>query len=103
MKTNTNKTKSEARSFRREYLAMMAEVATRRERELLRRLYELVDFLIPLYLREGKSQLTIAMGCTGGRHRSVAFAQAMGEHLQAQGLPVAITHRDKDRTNHGTG
>ena len=41
-----------------------------------------MDFLIPLYLREGKSQLTIAMGCTGGRHRSVAFAQAMGEHLQ---------------------
>ena len=33
----------------------------------------------------------------------VAFAQAMGEPLQAQGLPVAITHRDKDRTNHGTG
>lgn len=78
-------------------------MAAPQSQELLRHLYELVDFLIPLYLREEKSQLTIAMGCTGGRHRSVAFAQAMGEHLQAQGLPVAITHRDKDRTNHGTG
>lgn len=78
-------------------------MAAPQSQELLRRLFELVDFLIPLYLREGKSQLTIAMGCTGGRHRSVAFAQAMGEHLHAQRLPVAITHRDKDRTNHGTG
>lgn len=78
-------------------------MAAPQSRELLRRLYDLVDFLIPLYLREGKSQLTIAVGCTGGRHRSVAFAQAVGEHLRSQGLSVAITHRDKDRTNHGTG
>ena len=78
-------------------------MAASQSRELLRRLIELVDFLIPLYLQEGKSQLTIAVGCTGGRHRSVAFAQAIGDHLREGGLPVSITHRDKDRTNHGTG
>lgn len=78
-------------------------MAAPQSQELLRRLFELVDFLLPLYLQEGKSQLTIAVGCTGGRHRSVAFAQAIGEHLRTQGQPVVITHRDKDRTNHGTG
>lgn len=67
--------------------------------ELLRRLCGLLDFLMPLYIREGKSQLAIAVGCTGGRHRSVAFAQALGEHLSAQGLPVVVTHRDKDKPN----
>ncbi len=71
--------------------------------ELLRQLFGLVDFLLPLYIQEGKSRLTIAVGCTGGRHRSVAFAQAIGEHLQKAGVPVVITHRDKDRNNHGTG
>jgi len=78
-------------------------MAAPQSRELLRRLYDLVDFLVPLYVKEGKSQLTIAVGCTGGRHRSVAFAQAIGEHLRETGVPVVITHRDKDRTNHGTG
>ncbi len=67
--------------------------------ELLRRLCGLLDFLMPLYIREGKSQLAIAVGCTGGRHRSVAFAQALGDHLAAQGLPVVVTHRDKDKPN----
>ena len=65
--------------------------------ELLQRLYSLLDFLLPLYVREGKSQLVIAVGCTGGRHRSVAFAQALGEHLSALSLPVVVTHRDKDK------
>lgn len=78
-------------------------MAAPESQELLRRLLELVDFLLPLYQEEGKSQLTIAVGCTGGRHRSVAFAQAIGEHLRAQGSLVAIIHRDKDRTNHGSG
>ncbi len=78
-------------------------MAAPQSQELMRRLFELIDFLLPLYLQEGKSQLVVAVGCTGGRHRSVAFAQAIGEHLRSQGLPVAITHRDKDRTNHGTG
>ena len=78
-------------------------MAAPQSQELMRRLFELIDFLLPLYLQEGKSQLVVAVGCTGGRHRSVAFAQAIGEHQRSQGRPVAITHRDKDRTNHGTG
>lgn len=78
-------------------------MAAPESRELLRQLLSLVDFLVPLYVREGKSRLTIAVGCTGGRHRSVAFAQAIGEHLRETGVPVVITHRDKDRTNHGMG
>ena len=78
-------------------------MAAPQRRELLQRLFDLVDFLLPLYLQEGKSRLTIAVGCTGGRHRSVAFAQAIGEHLREGGAPVVITHRDKGRNNHGTG
>ncbi len=78
-------------------------MAAPQSRELLRRLFDLMDFLIPLYVQEGKSRLTVAVGCTGGRHRSVAFAQAIGEHLRESGVPVVITHRDKARTNHGIG
>ena len=78
-------------------------MAAPQSRELLQRLFDLVDFLLPLYLQEGKSRLTVAVGCTGGRHRSVAFAQAIGEHLREGGAPVVITHRDKGRNNHGTG
>ena len=48
---------------------------------LLAKLVDLIDYLVPLYLSEGKSQLTIAMGCTGGKHRSVTFAEKMYSHL----------------------
>ena len=58
----------------------------------------LVDFLIPQFNREGKSQLTIAIGCTGGRHRSVYLARRLREHLvRDPGLEVAIVTRDIDR------
>lgn len=70
-------------------------------KELLKKLLELVDFLVPLYLQEGKSQLVIAVGCTGGKHRSVAFAQAIGEHLLEQNIHTIITHRDMKKQNHG--
>ncbi|MEE1552468.1 MAG: RNase adapter RapZ, partial [Lachnospiraceae bacterium] len=50
--------------------------------------------LIPLYEKEGKSQLVIAFGCTGGKHRSVTFAEAVAEHLRKQGHRIRITHRD---------
>lgn len=56
--------------------------------------FDLIDYLIPLYNREGKSQLTIAFGCTGGKHRSVCFAELMNEHLNNNGLNVNISHRD---------
>ena len=58
------------------------------------KLYEMVDFLIPLYAEEGKSQLTIAIGCTGGKHRSVAMTEALAAHLQSTGLHAITVHRD---------
>jgi UPF0042 nucleotide-binding protein len=53
--------------------------------------------ILPSFVREGKTYLTIAMGCTGGRHRSVALAVALSERLNSEGHPVAVFHRDVDR------
>ena len=64
--------------------------------EFLERVTELLDFLIPHYEDEGKSYLTIAIGCTGGRHRSVALAEAIGSHLESRGVDTAVHHRDID-------
>jgi RNase adapter protein RapZ len=61
------------------------------------RLRELLDVAVPGYLREGKSYLTIAIGCTGGRHRSVVTAEDLGAYFRAKGLPVVVVHRDVDR------
>jgi len=63
-------------------------------REFLARLKELLDFLIPHYASEGKSYLTITIGCTGGKHRSVALAEEIREHFVENGVPVSVTHRD---------
>ncbi|MDD2956564.1 MAG: RNase adapter RapZ [Oscillospiraceae bacterium] len=63
-------------------------------REMKDKLFDLMDFLIPLYVREGKSQLVAAMGCTGGKHRSVAYASLLAEHLEKNGVNVVTTHRD---------
>ncbi len=57
----------------------------------------LLDFLIPLYELEGKAYLTIAVGCTGGHHRSVAISRCLFEHIRSQGRDVEITHRDIGR------
>ena len=65
--------------------------------ELLKKLEDLLDFLIPLYLKEGKSRLVIAFGCTGGKHRSVTFAEQIGDHLLANGMRVSKQHRDIGR------
>lgn len=65
-------------------------------REFLSHLYELVDYLLPLYQREGKRRLMIAIGCTGGAHRSVAISEALCAHLRALGQPVNVLHRDVD-------
>jgi UPF0042 nucleotide-binding protein len=54
----------------------------------------LLDFLLPLYEREGKSRLSIAVGCTGGRHRSVAIARALCDHIAVMRKDVQLTHRD---------
>jgi UPF0042 nucleotide-binding protein len=63
----------------------------------LERLAEMCGFLLPRYRSEGKSYLTIAIGCTGGKHRSVALAGALSERLEAGGQPVRLWHRDVDK------
>lgn len=61
---------------------------------LIEKLYDLIDYLVPLYRAEGKSQLVISIGCTGGRHRSVVFAELIRSHLSSEGLLLSINHRD---------
>jgi UPF0042 nucleotide-binding protein len=63
----------------------------------LEKLDELLTSILPAFVREGKSYLTIAMGCTGGRHRSVALAEALAERLGGQGEGVSVFHRDIER------
>lgn len=58
------------------------------------RFADMIDYMLPLYVQEGKSQLVIAVGCTGGHHRSVALAQYMHDHLAEKGLRTSVTHRD---------
>ncbi len=65
--------------------------------EFLSRFFNLTDFLVPAYRREGKSYLTIAVGCTGGRHRSVAITQAVANRLESEGVKVRINHRDIEK------
>ena len=57
----------------------------------------LLTGIVPSFEREGKSYLTIGLGCTGGRHRSVALAEALGERFVGHGYPVSVFHRDVDR------
>lgn len=63
-------------------------------KELVKKLEDLIDFLIPLYIHEGKSQLVIAFGCTGGKHRSVTFAETIYKHLADKKMRCRISHRD---------
>ena len=58
------------------------------------RFTDMIDYMLPLYIQEGKSQLVIAVGCTGGHHRSVALAQYMHDHLVANGVHATVSHRD---------
>lgn len=62
--------------------------------EFLEKVVDLLDFVIPEYEQEGKAYLTIGVGCTGGRHRSVALAEAIGLHLRGHGHQVTVHHRD---------
>jgi RNase adapter protein RapZ len=64
--------------------------------EFLKRLEEMVDFLIPEFMKEGKSHLVIGIGCTGGKHRSVAIARHLQEHISSR-AEVYLTHRDSAR------
>ncbi|MGE0157719.1 MAG: RNase adapter RapZ, partial [Geobacter sp.] len=65
--------------------------------EFLKIFIKLLDFLIPAYRREGKSYLTIAIGCTGGRHRSVAIVEETARQLRDNGLQVRCSHRDHEK------
>jgi len=65
--------------------------------DFLTRLLALCEFLLPRYQREGKSYVTVALGCTGGKHRSVAMAEAVSQGLATLGIHAGIWHRDKDK------
>jgi UPF0042 nucleotide-binding protein len=65
--------------------------------EFLDQLDGLLATLLPAYQAEGKSYLTIAMGCTGGRHRSVVLAEELGRRLEGRGLRASVSHRDVER------
>ena len=62
--------------------------------EFADRFADLIKYLIPQYIKEGKSYLTIAMGCTGGKHRSVFMAHQLAQTLRKQGLSASEFHRD---------
>jgi RNase adapter protein RapZ len=65
--------------------------------EFLRRFSEMIEYLIPLYEKEGKSYLTIAIGCTGGKHRSVVIAEHLAAVMGKQGKEIIVRHRDIER------
>ena len=65
--------------------------------EFLRRVEGLLSYLIPHYAREGKSYLTIAFGCTGGRHRSVMMSEAVKKYLEKRGTTAKVVHRDIEK------
>lgn len=72
-------------------------------KEFFRNLTGLLQPLLPRYNQEGKSYLTIAVGCTGGRHRSVFVSSRLAEWLAGQGYRVSLAHRELDRMSTGTG
>jgi UPF0042 nucleotide-binding protein len=65
--------------------------------EFLGRLDDLFDLLLPAYAAEGKSYLTVGIGCTGGRHRSVVLAEELAVRLRRRGYEPRVQHRDVDR------
>ncbi len=66
-------------------------------REIVEKLEEMIDYLLPYYIEEGKLSLTLAIGCTGGRHRSVAVASALHDYLVAKGVSSVNINRDIDK------
>jgi UPF0042 nucleotide-binding protein len=76
----------------RDYVMDFPETA-----EFLERLDHLLELVLPAYLQEGKSYLTLALGCTGGRHRSVVIAEQVAGRLRARGFNASLVHRDVER------
>jgi UPF0042 nucleotide-binding protein len=77
----------------REYVLSQPETS-----DFLARLFSFVDYLLPRYQGEGKAHLTLAVGCTGGQHRSVVIANVLGEHLAQGNFPFTLNHRDIPQT-----
>ena len=69
----------------------------RKPKGFVERMFSLIDYLVPLYANEGKSSLVIAVGCTGGKHRSVALAELLSAHLAERGSHASAIHRDIDK------
>jgi UPF0042 nucleotide-binding protein len=67
--------------------------------EFIERISELLVYLLPHYIREGKSYLTIAFGCTGGQHRSVMIAEAIRKKLADAGFTAKVNHRDMPKSS----
>lgn len=82
----------------KEYVFKMPETT-----EFMEKLFSMLDFLIPNYIKEGKSQLVIGIGCTGGRHRSVAIADELGRYLGLQEHRIVIEHRDIEKDGRSAG
>jgi UPF0042 nucleotide-binding protein len=76
----------------REYVLGKSETQT-----FLDRLYDLLEFTLPLYEREGKSSLTLALGCTGGRHRSVVLVDELQRRLSDGRFRIHVKHRDVEK------
>ena len=68
-------------------------------KEFSKKLNDMVEFLIPNYIKEGKNQLVIGIGCTGGKHRSVTLANELYNNLKRIGHSVVIAHRDIDNND----
>ena len=66
--------------------------------KFMEKLKDMVDYLLPQYVEEGKTALVIAIGCTGGHHRSVAITRALADHIKGEGYQVAENHRDMTRS-----
>ena len=66
-------------------------------KEFVKKLDDMISFLIPCYIKEGKNQLVISIGCTGGKHRSVTLANELFRLLQKSDYSVIINHRDIDK------
>ncbi len=78
-------------------------MAQQESRTFLDKLMDMVTFLLPYYIKEGKSQLVIAIGCTGGKHRSVTMACKLAGLLESMDATVVLEHRDIDRDGKASG